>query len=450
MVKKIVDFIAQHKWVLLLLLAVVAVVFYAVGCNAAESGVMMAMAAAAIPNEGGGTTITGEPLTTDVTREVSPELLENDVYDKVVKVRPSNTPIDTITRRVKREKATSQIVEFYSVGVMPIKTTLTEAVTATANTNPVTLDVEDSTLFDVNDTILVPSVRGANGGYLVLYVQKKTDEGKPVVLATNSANQYMPAIASGAELLRIGFAGSEKDAQCSAMQALPSKEQNYCQVFEGQCEESEFQKFTGKEVKWNMTEIEEHCVYEMKRKSEFSLLFGSKAKTYDNLKKENVYTAEGMWWQAGSEFSYDANSEFSQETLTALSQTVFTGNNGDKRRILFAGSDLIAHLQNLPVDRVATNNEEYVKLGIDFSTIVTKFGRLEVVHADVFDQVGLSGCGFVLDPKNVIRKEFKPFTRRVLDLKTSGIRNTDAVFMQEVVCLNLLNPAAHCRIVVNE
>lgn len=449
MVKKIVDFVSKHKLMLMLMLALIAVVLYVVGCGEEAGGMMLSLAAAAVPNEGGGVTITNTPLTTDITREESPELLENDVYEKVVKVRPSNTPIDTITRKVKREKSTSQIVEFYSVGVMPIKGKLTEEVQATTNTNPVEISVEDSTLFDVNDTILVPSVNGADGCYLVLYVQKKTDTGKLVVLATNSTNQYMPAIAIDSDLLRIGFAGSEKDAQCPAMQALPSKEQNYCQVFEAQCEESEFQKFTGKEVAWNMTDIEEQCVYEMKRKSEFSLLFGAKSKFYDTLKKENVYTTKGMWWQAGSEFSYEADAEFAQETLTALSQTVFTGNNGGKRRILFAGSDLIAKLQNLPVDRVVTDNNEYAKLGIDFSTIVTKFGRIEVVHADVFDQVGMSGCGFVLDPENVVRKEFKPFTRRVLDLKTSGVRNTDAVFMQEVACLNLLNPAAHCRIVVN-
>lgn len=451
MVKKICDWILEHKWICMLVLAAIAVALYVIGCDAeSATGAMLAMSGAVITNEGGGHTVTGEPLTTDVTREVSPELLENDVYEKVVKVRPSNTPIDTITRKVKREKATSQIVEFYSVGVMPNKSTLTAGVTAQNNANPVIIDVADSVLFDVNDTILVPSITVADGSKLVLYVQKKTDDFKLSVLATNSENNYMPEIASGAEIIRIGFAGSEKDAQCTAMQPLPDKTQNYCQVFEAQCEESEFQKFTGKEVKWNMTDIEEAAVYEMKRRIEYSLLFGAKAKFYDNLKKENVYTAKGMWWQAGSEWSYEKESEFGQETLTSLQQLVFTGNNGAGRRILFGGSDLIAKLQNIPVERIVNDSNEYTKLGIDFSTIVSKFGRLEVVYADVFDQVGMPGCGFVMDPTNVIRKEFKPFTRRVLDLKTSGVRNTDAVFMQEVACLNLLNPSAHCRIVVNE
>ena len=446
MVKKILNFVARHKYMVVLCMAVIAVLCAILGHDAMADGTVFAMAVAAVPNQGGGNTVTGTPLTTEVTEELSPELLEKDIYSKVVKVRPSNTPVDTITRSVKREKATSQIVEYYSVGVMPTKTQLSTAITAASNANPVSLVAKEK-IFDANDTILVPSVKGVNNEYLVLYVTKKTDDDNYMVIATNTSNGYVPAIGANAELVRIGFAGAEKDAQCAVMQALPTKDQNYCQVFEVQCEESEFQKFTGKEVAWNMTDIEENAVYEMKRKAEFSFLFGAMARFNDPQKKENVYTTKGMWWQAGSEFKYDKDGDFSQESLTALAQTVFTGNNGGKRRILFAGSDLIAHLNNLPVDRVANDGNEYVKLGIDFSTLVTKFGRIEVVHADVFDQMGMPGNGFVMDPENVVRKEFKPFTRRVLDLKSSGVRNTEAVFMQEVACINLLNPAAHCRIV---
>lgn len=455
MVKKIFDFVAKHKWAFMIGFAAAAAVCVVMGVDlGGECGAVMAMAVAAVPNTGGGNpatvgggvTVTGGPLTTEETMAHSPELLEKDIYSKVVKVRPSNTPVDTITRNVKREKATSQIVEYYSVGVMPARTQLSTQIAAQTSANAVALVAKEK-IFDVNDTILVPSVKGANGEYLVLYVTKKNDSDDCMVIATNTANGYVPAIAANADLVRIGFAGAEKDAQCAVMQALPTKDQNYCQVFEVQCEESEFQKFTGKEVEWNMTDIEENAVYEMKRKAEFSFLFGAMARFTDPQKKEAVYTTKGMWWQAESKFPYPADQEFTQETLTQLSQTVFTNNNGGKRRILFAGSDLIARLNNLPVDRVVNDGNEYVKLGIDFSTLVTKFGRIEVVHADVFDQMNMPGNGFVMDPENVVRKEFKPFTRRVLDLKSSGVRNTEAVFMQEVACINLLNPAAHCCIV---
>lgn len=446
MVKKILNFVARHKYMVVLCMAVVAVLCAFFGHDMMADGTMFAMAVAAVPNQGGGHTVVGDAVTTTASDELSPELLESDVYEKVVRVRPSNTPIDTITRKIKSENSVSQVSEYYSVGVMPVRSTTASSITNAA-ASPQKLTVSSPLLFDANDTILVPSVKGADGAFLVLYVQKKDDDGQLTVVCTNTTDNKFPAISSGVDIVRVGFAGSEKDAQCVAMSALPTKSINYCQVFEAQCEESEFQKFTAKEVKWDMTDIEENAVFEMKRKSEFSLMFGAMSKFYDSNKKETVYTTKGMWWQAGSEFNYEKDAEFTNESLTSLAQTVFTGNNGGKRRILFAGSDLIAKFQNLPVDRVVNDSNEYTTLGIDFSTIVTKFGRIEVVHADIFDQMGMHGNGFVLDPENAVSKEFKKFTRRVLDLKSSGVRNTEAVFMQEVRCVNLLNPAAHCRIV---
>ena len=455
MVKKIFDFVGKHKWMFMIAFAVVAAVCLMIGVDlGGECGAVMAMAVAAtvpnVANTGGGNTVVGDAVTTTASDQLSSDLLESDVYEKVVRVRPSNTPIDTITRKIKKENSVSQVSEYYSVGVMPVKATLnmsSDIAASTASPVNIKLKAGEENLFDANDTILVPTAKGADGSFLVLYVQRKTDDGLLVCIATNTADNKFPLVSKTAEIIRVGFAGSEKDAQCVAMSALPTKSTNYCQVFEAQCEESEFQKFTAKEVQWDMTDIEENAVFEMKRKSEFSLMFGAMSKFYDSHKKEIVYTTKGMWWQAGSEFSYDKGAEFNNESLTALAQAVFTGNNGGKRRILFAGSDLIAKFQNLPVDRVVNDTNEYTTLGIDFSTIVTKFGRLEVVHADIFDHMGMSGNGFVLDPENAVSKEFKKFTRRVLDLKSSGVRNTEAVFMQEVRCVNLLNPAAHCRIV---
>lgn len=454
MVKKIFDFVGKHKWMFMIAFAVVAAVCVVMGVDlGGECGAVMAVAATAVPNvanTGGGHTVVGDAVTTTASDQLSPDLLESDVYEKVVRVRPSNTPIDTITRKIKKENSVSQVSEYYSVGVMPIEAQTTSAISnGTASATPLTVD--NHLLFDVNDTIIVPSIKvNSKGEFLVMYVQSKDADGKLNVVATNTDENKFPAVGTGIKIYRVGFAGSEKDAQCAAMSALPTKSTNYCQVFEAQCEESEFQKFTAKEVKWDMTDIEENAVFEMKRKSEYSLMFGSMAKFYDTHKRENVYTTKGMWWQAGSEYGYNKDEEFNYETLTNLAKAVFTGNNGGKRRILFAGSDLLAHLQNLPVDRVVNDTNEYTTLGIDFSTIVTKFGRLEVVHAEIFDEIRMPGCGFVLDPENAVSKEFKKFTRRVLDLKTSGVRNTEAVFMQEVRCVNLLNPAAHCRIVVEE
>lgn len=448
--KKIVEFMGKHKFMIVCCMAVMAVVLFMMGNDVEGCGAALAMAAAVVPNEGGGVTVTGAPLSTDVTRDESENLLERDVTAEVAKVRPNSTPLDAVTRRIKKQKSVSQVAAYYSVGVLPKKSTVKTSVQAGSANATVTLPVTDSTLFEVNDTIMVPSVTADAGGFLMLYVQKKDDNGNPVVVAVNTNNNIVPAINANAEVIRIGSAGSEKDAQAPAMQALPDDRENYCQVFEAQCEETEFQRLTDKEVEWNMTDIEEQCIYEMKRKIEDTLMFGKKSKFRDTLKKETIYTTEGMWWQAGSEFSYDPNEDFENKTLTEFTKTVFAGNNGSKNRVVFAGSDLLGKFQNLAlsIERNINASEEMTKFGVDFSVIVTKFGRLNVVHLELFDEVGMSGCGFVLDPANAICKEFKPFTRRELDLKKAGIRNTDAVFFQEVKCVNLMNPKTHCRITV--
>lgn len=452
------NFVAKHKWVFMLAFAVIAVVCVVMGFDfGGDCGAVLAMSAAVVVNEGdNGKTIVNAPLSTDITRDESPNLLERDVTEDIIKVRPNSTPLDAVTRRIKKQKSVSQVTAYYSVGVMPKKDTITSAVAGTGDSsNPSTsptagkLVVKNSVFFEVNDTLMVPAVEGSRGGFLLLYVQKKDDEGNLSVVAINGANTEIVTSLANKEIIRVGFAGAEKDAQAPAMQALPDDKENYCQVFETQCEETEFQRLTDKEVEWNMTDIEEQTVYELKRKIEDSLMFGKKTRLRDTIKKETIYTTEGMWWQAGSEFSYDKEEDFENKTLTALAQTVFSGNNGSKNRILFAGSDLIAKFQNLAYyERTIGASEEMTKFGVDFNVIVTKFGRLNIVHLETFDELGMAGCGFVLDPSNAVRKEFKPFTRRELDLKKAGIRNTDAVFFQEVCCVNLMNPKTHCRITV--
>lgn len=43
-----------------------------------------------------------------------------------------------------------------------------------------------------------------------------------------------------------------------------------------------------------------------------------------------------------------------------------------------------------------------------------------------------------------------PFHAETLDLRRSGLRNTDAVVLTEASCLVLRHPATHMRIVANE
>lgn len=128
-------------------------------------------------------------------------------------------------------------------------------------------------------------------------------------------------------------------------------------------------------------------------------------------------------------------------------QKAFTGNGGNKRKVLIGGSAFIGRINKLDVTKVITAKDDTVKWGIDFSEIKSKFGKLYVLYSEVFDDCGMSDYGFIFDPEFIQKWSHVPFGTQALDLKKAGIRNTDALVLTEASCLTLRYPAAHMRIV---
>ena len=130
-----------------------------------------------------------------------------------------------------------------------------------------------------------------------------------------------------------------------------------------------------------------------------------------------------------------------------LMREAFTGNKGSKRKVLIGGSRLMGYLSNLDYDRVVMSRESVSKWGIDFTEIRSKFGTLYLLLSEVFDECGMSECGLVLDPDYIQKYVHVPFSTEALNLKSSGLRNTDALVLTEASCLVLRYPKAHMRIV---
>ena len=125
----------------------------------------------------------------------------------------------------------------------------------------------------------------------------------------------------------------------------------------------------------------------------------------------------------------------------------FTGNNGSKRKILIGGSKLMGYLSNLDYERIIMSRETVSKWGIDFTEIRSKFGTLYLLLSEVFDECGMSEEGIIIDPMYIQKYVHIPFNAKELDLKSSGIRNTDAVVLTEASCLVLRYPNSHMRII---
>ncbi|WP_294177155.1 DUF5309 family protein [uncultured Coprobacter sp.] len=421
--------------------------------------------AAVIPGVSGGKILTGEPLTTDISRRESEGLLMSEVDKRITKIRPMSTPIDQLSRWTGARRSGSMIVDYYSVDVKPTKATLNVAYTeptsssVTAASQKVKLNTTNNDIFEVSETILVQGVKGyeADGvteskADLVLYISSKEENGELNVYAINgkkigSIENCVPSIDKGTTFIRMGRAATELDVQTAQFEALPVKEQNFCQIFKMQVEQSTFQKIANKEVEWDFSDSEEAAIYDMRLGMEKTFMFGVKRMIYDSKKKENVSLTGGIWWQAGKEYEFDPKAELTQNDLIDIMKEAFTGNGGNKRKVLIGGSDFIGRINKLEITKVVSANDDFVKWGIDFSEIKSKFGKLFILYSEVFDDCGMSDYGFIFDPEFISKWAHVPFGSQKLDLKGAGIRNTDALVLTEASCLTLRYPAAHMRIV---
>ncbi len=425
-----------------------------------DEGGLLAMAL--VTGVDGGKHVVNGPLTLDAVQESGNGLLLNEIDKQIVKIRPMATPIDQLSRCAGAKSSGSMVVDYYNVDT---KETCTETVddydepnanTVTENDMRAVINTMNNDVFDVSDTILVPEVygydeRGVNetSDSLVLYVMSKNEDGTLVVMAANGkkvgdVEGCVPSIPVGTKLIRMGRAATELDVQSPQFEAMPKKAQNHCQIFKMQIEQSTLQKIANKEVGWTMSDQEEAAIYDMRLGMEKSFLFGVKRKIYDFKKKEWVLLTGGVWHQAGKDFVLDIAKK--EEAVIDMMRNAFTGNAGSKRKILIGGSQLIGELNKLSFTRVVANTETTTKWGIDFSEISSKFGRLYVLLSEVFDDCGMDGCGLIIDPDYIQKYSHLPFGTEALDLKSAGVRNTDALVITEASCLVLRYPKAHMRV----
>lgn len=411
----------------------------------------------------GGKHVEDEPLTLSAATEASPGLLINEIDKRIVKIRPMATPIDQLSRWAGAKKSGSMVVDYYSVDTRPTQAKTTDDYEG-IDDNPslnisqrlVRLTLDDASAFEPSETILIKGISGymddrTTRGVLdlVLYVESKNSN----VLTCSAVNGmeksgvvFSPSIPSGTTVVRMGRAATELDVQTAQFEALPIKSQNFCQIFKMQIEQSTLQKIANKEVGWTFTDQEEAAVYDMRQGMEKNFLFGVKGRVYDNEKKEEVLLTGGIWRQAGGEFKY-VSGALNDDVLVSMMRQAFTGNAGSRRKVLIAGSGLIEQLNRLETTKVVMASENVVKWGIDFSEIRSKFGTVYVMLSEIFDECGMEDNGLIIDPEYLQKYSHIPFTTEQLNLKSAGVRNTDALVLTEASCMVLRYPKAHMRIV---
>jgi hypothetical protein len=297
------------------------------------------------------------------------------------------------------------------------------------------------------DTLQVPSMTGADGKPLTLYVIARGQDGASIsVKAINGASNNVPQIDAEAKIYRLGTAASETQAQAEVFAMNPSTRKNFCQIHMTQVEESVIHGLHDKKVEVDFGTYKEQALWDFKRAMELTNLFGVKGKTYNNA-GQLVYTSDGLWNQLTEEYQYNAAGLTDAEWVK-MTRNIFEGNNGADRRILLAGPALLEAIATVPSyqKQLEAKNVEIVH-GIRVNRIETNFGELLIKNMGVLFSGERASWGMVLDMGNIVKKVFEPLHTDVLNLDHSGQRRVNAVRIIENYCLFAENLPTHRKLV---
>ncbi len=394
--------------------------------------------------------------------EAEPDLFMADVDNRITKMRPMSTPLDQISRKAGRAtKCESMEVEYYSVGTRPIQGEVDKSVSISATNDRFTVELVDDDMIDIQDTVRFVGVNGYKedgtvdtGVDFVALVIDVDGSGHKIFQPINGKTadgKGNPAIPAGTKIVRMGRAAAELDVQTAVFSNVPGKESQYCQIFVMQVEESNLAKIGKKEVPWNLSDLEEDSIYDMRTGMEGSYLFGIKRKRKHVKSKDLVYTTGGIYWMVGKKINvgtYNATAgetEISDNQLVDYAKEMFTGTGvGNKMKVAFMGSDMMAAFSKIKASDGRMVIRENVEVwDLKFKSFDTNFGEILAIHSEMMDLQGKSDEALVFDPEFLSKRIHKGWSRDTYDMKALAQRNTNAVVLSEISCLYLRYPKAH-------
>ena len=395
-------------------------------------------------------------------RKWSPDLIKDDVDQNVVQIRPYANQLDTILRYLGTKNVNTFEFEYYSISSRDVSDKITSFATpSTASSSKkgcvATIGVSNFANFDVTDTIYVPTVAGADGKPLVLYVYQKDDTNQTLNVTCDeeqvtsvSGGYAIPTIATQTVVYAMGRAAAETDVLSPAVEFLPDKTRGYCQRFMFQISESNYAKMADKELKWDLSEIEEEALFDYRRRMEASFLFGRMAKIYDPAKKKTIYTTGGIVNQITNQHVLNSTAADGNKEIVDMTKVIFMGNSGAKERFAFAGSEAVAKISKMngvvkQQDAVKTE----VIMGITWTKMVTNFGTINLAHHEILDEYGFESKMIVIDPQFLRKYQIENLSKQNYNGRELAIVNGDIVVFNEAAGVAVLNPKAHCIVTVS-
>ena len=423
--------------------------FFSLGSNAIAAGIAVGAGTAGVVAESGapaGTTV----VSTDNEGEGA-NYLDDDLNPTIIKIRPQDTPIDTITRMIgNTEKSEAWEAGGWEIGTREVS----DELTAPVNAGETTIKVATGDMWLVGDTFVLTTDDGpyldGNGKPVSCLVTAKTGNTLSVQRVGAAANNQMPAVTTAKKVyvLRLSRAVSELTASVTGFAIQPTDRKYFNQTHMCQVEESVIHALHKKKVAMDFSTYKEQTIWDFKRGMEFANLFqvGGLSTDADG---ELVHLATGIWWQMTEQSEIDFSSKMTDADWNELGKQIFEGNNGSDRRFLLAGPELMLHISNVPAyaKQLEAKNTELV-LGVRVYKIETPFGELLVKPMGTLFDGYFAKCGMVIDVNYLKKFVMEPLTATVLELDKTGQRRVkNAVRMHETYSLFLENLPVHRRIV---
>jgi len=429
---------------------------------AAGAGICYAMATGAV--------VDGEPVTVKEVKAGS--TIDRDfVSKKITEMRPAATPLDTIMRSIENQVTVASFkTEFYAVSSRDLVDTVNTAYTYGGDgVTSYDLIVNNVTAWTDDDTALFIGVVGApvgtgtgDGKDLVCFVISRNVSANTIKIqpinsqygtGANAAKVVLPSagIPINTKIVRLGTCKNELDAQTAAYGIVPVKDYNYLQIFMAQAEEGTFQKLHEKEAEWSFSDYEAQNIYDMRARMEYSYLFGVRSKFTDVVNSKERYMCGGLTRFISTTLEYGTGgSDRTVDNPTVINwmKSIFTGNSGSDRRIVFMGDSFAANMMKAEtVQRQIDAKKTEIVLGVKFNLIESNFGQLLCRHHPLLDlTVGWAEKAIVLDLNYIEKHTWKPLSARQLDLKGSGQRNVIATVLEETSGPVLRYPLVHALI----
>ena len=390
-------------------------------------------------------------------------------FDKnVVKYGWATTPLNTITRSVGYRATKSLKYGYWSLGMRESVTNLalSSAYTVQASDveNPnspdlVTLKVANAKLFDVTDQITIKGVTRPETSKVHQYMPfnarvssiKRGDNEIVVQLLNGEAGAVIPA---DAEVIILGHAVAEGDAQVAPHAATPTPTYQYMQKYMTTASVTNEYLEAQKEANYGMSDLVDMNNQQFVEDIEKNNIWGTRSCTVDPETNATTWTSAGIIQQmleGGAHVISIPKSAISDEVIMSMMSDVFIGNTGSTQRYFFTGSQLFKNIMlQKDIAKQVNANEPVRKFEYDWSRI--RFGSYSLLQTPhpLFDKFGYGNMGLVIDMKYLERHVFRPMTEDKLDMMSIGVKDSKELRCVEISSMLLKYPQCHAMVLIDE